>query len=44
MNGQTGKVVGDLPIDKKRYWMYFVRNLLIVGGIVAGALSLIMSL
>ncbi len=44
MNGQTGKFVGDLPIDKKRYWMYFVRNLLIVGGIVAGALSLIMSL
>lgn len=22
MNGQTGKLVGDLPIDKKRLWMY----------------------
>ena len=22
MNGQTGKFVGDLPMDKKRYWMY----------------------
>ena len=22
MNGQTGKFVGDLPMDKNRYWMY----------------------
>ena len=20
MNGQTGKLIGDLPIDKKRLW------------------------
>ena len=20
MNGQTGKVVGDLPVDKKKFW------------------------
>ncbi len=23
MNGQTGKFVGDLPYDKKKYWLYF---------------------
>ena len=23
MNGQTGKLIGDLPIDRRRYWSYF---------------------
>lgn len=23
MNGQTGKLVGDLPVDKKRFWLLF---------------------
>lgn len=23
MNGQSGKLVGDLPVDKKKYWGYF---------------------
>ena len=23
MNGQTGKLVGDLPVDKGRYWAMF---------------------
>ena len=23
MNGQTGKLVGDLPVDKKRFWLRF---------------------
>ena len=23
MNGQTGKIVGDLPVDKGRYWTWF---------------------
>ncbi len=32
MNGQTGKFVGDLPYDKKKYWLYFG---LIAGGIAA---------
>ncbi len=32
MNGQTGKFVGDLPYDKKKYWLYFA---LIAGGIAA---------
>lgn len=29
MNGQSGKLVGDLPFDRSRYWKYF-------GGIAAG--------
>lgn len=33
MNGQTGKFVGDLPVDKGKYWRYF--------GTVCGAVSLI---
>ncbi len=24
MNGQTGKLVGDLPVSKKKYWLAFV--------------------
>ena len=23
MNGQTGKFIGDLPVDNKRFWMFF---------------------
>ena len=23
MNGQTGKLVGDLPMDKKLFWRWF---------------------
>ena len=25
MNGQTGKMVGDLPSDNKRWWEHFIR-------------------
>ncbi|MCL1835223.1 MAG: hypothetical protein FWG48_03590 [Oscillospiraceae bacterium] len=25
MNGQTGKLIGDLPVDKGRYWSWFFR-------------------
>ena len=25
MNGQTGKLIGDLPVDKGRYWSWFAR-------------------
>ena len=24
MNGQTGKLIGDLPIDKGKYWRFFM--------------------
>ena len=23
MNGQTGKLIGDLPVDKGKYWKFF---------------------
>ena len=36
MNGQTGKFVGDLPLDKKAYLKYFA---LFFGGITAIALA-----
>lgn len=32
MNGQTGKFVGDLPVDNKKYWLRFA---LIAAGIAA---------
>ena len=34
MNGQTGKLVGDLPLDRSRYWKYF-------GGIAAAVTVLV---
>jgi len=37
MNGQTGKFVGDLPIDKKKRWLIF-------GGIWAAAAALMLLL
>lgn len=33
MNGQTGKMVGKLPIDRKKYWLLF-------GGVFAAAMLL----
>ena len=33
MNGQTGKFVGDLPMDKGLFWKYFF----LIGGIAAAA-------
>lgn len=39
MNGQTGKLVGDLPVDKKKYWLTFLGL-----GAVLSALSLLLFL
>ncbi|MBP3415667.1 MAG: hypothetical protein J6L81_10795 [Clostridia bacterium] len=36
MNGQTGKFVGNLPMDKKKYWIWFA----IIAAIVAAAIML----
>ena len=33
MNGQTGKLVGDLPVDKKKKWLLF-------GGVFAASAAL----
>ena len=37
MNGQTGKLVGDLPMDKGKYWRRFIGIVLSVGTVVAVA-------
>lgn len=34
MNGQTGKMVGDLPVDKGKFWGYFFGITAIVAAIV----------
>ena len=41
MNGQTGKMVGDLPMDKGLFWKYFFSTALIVSAIAFGALALL---
>ena len=40
MNGQTGKLVGDLPIDKKKYWT----TLLLIGMLLSVLSSLVLGL
>ncbi len=40
MNGQTGKFVGDLPIDKGKLWLFRLLWFLVVGGIAFGLLTL----
>ena len=34
MNGQTGKMVGDLPADKGAFWKYVVSRGLVIGSIL----------
>lgn len=41
MNGQTGKFVGDLPLDKRAYWKYFTMIFGIVTALALGALWLL---
>lgn len=43
MNGQTGKFVGDLPMDKGAYWKWF-GILAAVGGVAGFALSFLIKL
>ena len=40
MNGQTGKLVGDLPLDKGLYWKHFaaITGLCMLGVMAAGLL------
>jgi len=40
MNAQTGKFVGDLPVDKGAYWKY----LLLYGGVIAAVVYLLVTL
>lgn len=43
MNGQTGKFVGDLPVDKKAYWRWWISIFLIVGVIAFIILGLFLN-
>ncbi|MHC6201605.1 TFIIB-type zinc ribbon-containing protein [Breznakiellaceae bacterium SP9] len=38
MNGQTGKLIGKLPVDKGRFWGYLLGIAGIIGGIVTALL------
>ena len=38
MNGQTGKLVGDLPVSWGKFWMYFA----VIAGPLAAILALIL--
>ena len=41
MNGQTGKMVGDLPIDWKRFWTYLVSIGLGCGAVISAIACLV---
>ena len=38
MNGQTGKLIGDLPVDKGRFWTTFAKIALPIAAVLAAAL------
>ena len=40
MNGQTGKFVGNLPLDKRAYWRYFFGTMGITSAIAAVLIAL----
>ncbi|MBE6914646.1 MAG: hypothetical protein E7472_06940 [Ruminococcaceae bacterium] len=42
MNGQTGKLIGDLPIDKGRFWKYFFLTAGIVAAVVTAAATVLL--
>ena len=42
MNGQTGKFVGDLPLDKGAYWRWFFGLFLPISAAIFGLISLFM--
>ena len=35
MNGQTGKFVGNLPVDKKKYWLFFGAGTAVITAVVS---------
>ncbi len=44
MNGQTGKMVGDLPVDKGAYWRWFMLLTLIFGAVAMVVMSLFLGM
>ena len=41
MNGQTGKLIGDLPVDRGRYWGWFAKIALPIAAVLAVILFLL---
>ena len=44
MNGQTGKMVGDLPADKQAFWKYVLSRGVAIGAVLYGLMWLLMLL
>ncbi len=44
INGQTGKTVGEFPVDKKKKWLYFAKIYAIGLAVVGGAMWLMMNM
>lgn len=42
MNGQSGKFIGNLPVDKKKYWTYFLGIAASVTAVVGTAMMLLL--
>ncbi len=40
MNGQTGKLVGDLPVDRKRFWATFAAIALPIAAVLSALMLL----
>ena len=40
MNGQTGKFVGNMPVDKAVYWKWFISLTVIIGAVIYGLMWL----
>ena len=41
MNGQTGKLIGDLPVDKGKYWKFFALTTVIAGAVASAVIMLL---
>ena len=40
VNGQTGKIVGELPSERVQKWVYFLKRFVPIAGIVLGGFVL----
>jgi hypothetical protein len=40
MNGQTGKMIGDLPVDNGKFLLYFLAIALLLFALIFGILSM----
>ena len=42
MNGQTGKLIGDLPVDKGKYWKFFATSAVIAAAVVSAIIMMLL--